>query len=605
MVQINAAESNRASIRLIKEATWGTTPTSGVTKQVRLTKSGLETSKDTKVSEEIRSDRMIPSIIEVAASSGGDIEVEFSAGSLDDFLEAFLLSAWSKSMNFFQLKGTAVTITDTGEITLVGGDYTDYLPAVNGYIKTEGFLTPANNGYWKVSAKNFTAGDTVITITGTPLTAEAGSNVTALYDANDVIMADADITFTSGNTVDGGGNNLFGGLQVGQKVYIEGLGKESGTVVCTTTDPTEGATITVSDGVDTVVFEVRTDITLIAEGHVGIVLSGTEATMAARIAAAINAKFVAKELRVTATVSTATVTIVNHRQTGGSIATSDASAFTVTNFSGGSASKAGFFTVASLVDSDTFTTVETLTADANSGTKTVIVKGSHVRNPSSSDDIVKQSFSIETGFEDVSQYFLRKGLRVGSFSLDVKTGDIVTGKIEFMGRDTVVSTSPTLTGGGYTVLDSTTTEVLNATANVGTFLVDGEVLEGVAFKSLTIEGDASLREQRAIGEKFPAGIGYGRFQLSGSAEAYFSDTTLYNKFINHVTTGIAFDISDADLNTYIFNIPSTKITSDSIMPEGIDQDVMDSMEYTAFRDVTLKTQLIVDRFSSVYPMAQA
>ena len=344
MVQINAAESNRASIRVIKEATWGTTPTSGVTKEVRLTKSGLTTSKDTKLSEEIRADRMIPSIIEVAASSSGDIEVEFSAGSLDDFLEAFLLSSWTQPMTFFQLKGTSVSVTDSNTITLAGGDYRNYLPAANGYIKLEGFTTPANNGYFKVSSKAYSGGSTTIDVTGTPLTTESGSAYTAIYDANDVILASTTTAFTSGNTVNGGGANSFAGktLYVGQKVYIEGLGKETGTIVCTTTDPTEGATITVSDGVDTVVFEVRSDLTLIAEGHVGITLSGTPATMASNIVAKVMNEFVTKGLQVTATAASDTVTFVNHRRTGGSLATSDASAFTVTAFSGGSATKGGW-----------------------------------------------------------------------------------------------------------------------------------------------------------------------------------------------------------------------------------------------------------------------
>lgn len=607
MVQINAAESNRASIRVIPEATWGTTPASGVTKEVRLTSSGLTTAKETKVSEEIRSDRMIPSIIEVAASSSGEIEFEFSAGSMDDFLAAFLLSTWSRSINFFQLKGTAVSIADSNTITLAGADYRDYLPAVNGYVKLEGFLTPANNGYFQISAKNFSGGNTTIDISGTPLTAEAGSALTALFDANDVILASTATAFTSGNTVNGGGSNSFATqtLKVGQKVHIEGLGKGVGEFAFAATNPGEGDTFTVSDGVDTIVFETRTDITLIAEGRTGVVLSGTEATMAANLAAAINAKFAAKELRCTATVSSGDVAVTNHRGAGGSLAASDdATSVVVTDFAGGDATKLGFFTIASIPNDDTFTTVETLGTDANSGTATVIIKGSHLRNPSSQADIVKQSFSIETGFNDVSQFFLRRGMRVGSFSLDVSSGDIVTGSIEFMGRDTIPSTTAVLTGGGYTVLDSTTTEVLNATDNIGEFKVDGQVLDGVAFKSISLEGDASLREQRAIGEKFPAGIGYGRFMLSGSGEAFFSDRTLYDKFVDHETTSFSFDVSDADFNTYYFTVPSTKITTDDIMPEGIDQDVMDNFEYSAFRDVTLKTQLLVDRFSSVYPSSQ-
>ena len=67
MVAINSAESNRASLRVIPEVTWATTPASGVTKELRYTSTSLTVSKETKTSEEIRADRMTSSIVETGA----------------------------------------------------------------------------------------------------------------------------------------------------------------------------------------------------------------------------------------------------------------------------------------------------------------------------------------------------------------------------------------------------------------------------------------------------------------------------------------------------------------------------------------------------------
>lgn len=606
MVKItNAAESNRASLKYIREASWGTTPTSGDVKELRFTKSALEASKDTKVSEEIRADRMVPSIIEVAASSGGDIDGEFSAGSYDDFMEAFLLSYFSTPVNFFQVKGTAVTVTDTDEVTLVGGDYTKYI-TVGQYIKLEGFTDLDNNGYFEVATKTFTGGNTVVTVTATSLVAEGGTAFTKFLDAGDVVLADTGVTFTSGNTVDGGGANAFGDLRVGQKVYLDGLGKETGTFQFAVTDPPEGSYVTIDDGVnDPIVFEFRTNLALVAEGHYGVALSGTPATQAASLAAAINLNFRDESFDCSATVSTDTVTVTNHNLSGGSLAASDSgSSVTVTNFSGGSASKGGFFTVASVPDSDTFTTVETLSTDANSGGLEVVVKGSHVRNETSPADIVKQSFTIETGFTDISKYFVMNGMRLGTFEMSVDSGNIVGIKLNFMGSETIRSNTETLTGGSYVEKEAPATDVLNATANVGQILKDGSALTSAIMK-LDFKGDGALREQRAIGEKFPAGIGYGRLSITGSFEAYFDSFELYDTFINHETTALAFDFEDVDHNKYYFNFPSLKVASDKIVPDGIDKDVMDQSDFTVQRDGVLKTMMMVDRFSSIRPKTAA
>lgn len=602
MVQINAAESNRAQIRVIKEAVWGTTPTSGITKQVRLTSSGLEASKDTKTSDEIRADRMVSNIIEVAASSSGPIEFEFSAGSMDDFLEAFVLGAWTEPLNYWMVKGSSVAVTDTNTITISGEDYTNYI-TVGQYVKLEGFLDDANNGYFEVSAKAFGAGNTTIDVVGTPLIAEAGSAFTKVMDAGDVLVAATTVTFTASNTLDGGGANGFGTVKAGQKIYIEGLGKETGTVQFDLTDPPEGSTVTVGDGVnESLTFEFRTVAGLVDEANIYVALSGTPATQAASLALAVQQAFRERKFEISATAATDTVTFVNHKRTGGVLTASDAGSTNVTAFAGGSATKGGFYTVASVIDNDTLTTTETLTADANAGTLKVVVKGSHLRNPGVIGDITKQSFSVETGFTDVSKYFLMNGMRPGSFSLNVEAGELVSGSIEFMGRETTRSSTETLGNTAtYTVLDSTVTEVLNATSNVGTITKDGVALE-LAIKAIEMNGDANLREQRAVGSKFPAGIGYGRFTLEGSFMAYFEDFSQYDVFINHTTTSLSFPFTDVDSNTYYFTIPAIKYKSDPIKPEGIDQDVMEEIEWEAQRDPVLKTQLMVDRFSSVWPM---
>lgn len=602
MVAINGAESNRAQLIYIGEAVWGTTPSSGVARKVRLTSSGILPSKETQTSDEIRSDRMVPSIVEVSSMTSGPIEGEFSMGTYDDWFADFLLSSWSKSMNRLLIKGASVTVTDTSEITVTGTDWTDYLTA-NQYIKLEGFLNNDNNGYFKIDAVAFTAGDTVITVDETSLVAEAGSAFTKLIDANDVILKSTAVTFTSGNVIDGGAGAFTGqNLQVGQRIYVEGLGKATGTITVDAADTTNGSTFTINDGVDALIFEINATEGAVQAGNVFVTNSATEATLAANISAAVNNQFRRRNFRVSAEVSGAVVTLTNHRATGGSI-TDTITGITAANFSGGSATKSGFFTIASLPDADTIVVTETLSTDANAGSLPVVIKGSHVRNPSNVADITKNSISVETGYTDVNKYFLADGLRIGSFEMNVSAGEIVTLSWEFMGADTTNSSVTTLGNTStYTVLEAPDTEVLNATSNVGALVSDGEELT-TAIRSFSFTANASLREQPAVGVKTVAGIGYGRMTINGEMQAYFEDFDFFNKFLDHTTTSLRFGFTDADSLEMAFTIPAIKLTTNDIAPGGIDEDVNQEISWSAQRDGTLKTMFLIDRFSSTWPAA--
>jgi hypothetical protein len=605
---LNAAESNRVAIHYIPETVWGTTPASGTVRIARITSSSIVASKETETSNELRADRMVSSVIEVAASTSGDIEGELSAGTYDDFFQQFLLGAWTENMNHVWVKGTAVAVGSSSTITITSPtDYTPYF-AANQWIKLEGFTDPENNRYVQVHASTapaFAAGVTTITVAGTPLVTEAGSANTAVMDAGDVCAFQDDIDFSAtGNTVTAATGTPFANLVAGQTVYMEGLDKGSGTVLFNTTDPTEGSTITVVDGKGTVVYEFRTDVAQVAAGNVAIVITGTPGTDGQAFADAVNAQFALGNSSVSATFTTATATLKDNDNTqAGAITTSDATAFTVTDFANGVAGNNGFFTVASAVSGTVFTTVETLVTQAAGAT--VLVKGSHLRNPGTVANITKQSMSIAQDFSDIGRQLLHDGMRLGSFGLTVEAGSIVTCNFSFQGSQTLTDPAKDLTDTAtYTVLDTTPTEVMNATDNVGTIVKDGSALASTIM-SIEMNGDNSLREQRAVGNKFPAGIGYGRFTLEGSIQAYFENFTLYNNFLDHDTVSFKFPVTDVNNFRMLFTVPAAKFTANPISPGGIDEDIMEEIEWTALRDSTLGTMFMIDRFSSIRPFTAA
>lgn len=588
------ADSNRASLREIIESNtnWGTTPAAGVTRARRFRTSSITATKETTVSEEIRDDRMVSSVIETAAMSGGEIAWEFAAGTTDLDFQRALMGAWTRPMDWDVFRGKHVAITGNNTLVIGGVDVAAYFTAGR-RIKTSGFVTPANNDYLQISGAVFAAGKTTITVTGTSLVAEEGSAATTIADANDVIIhRSTAIRFgNAAATIDGNGTNPFaaaiaaGQLKAGQRIFVEGIGYEKGTITVATA--AAGDTVTVNDGVDVAVFEAGEDFAIGVD----------DTATAANLAAAINALRPTGNLNVSATSALGVVTVVNLNKDGG-VLSETGTTLTVVDFTGGDKTAGGFYQIVSLTDDAIV--VDRAVPVVPAGGK-VTIKGSMLRNPGTSAEITPQSCTVETGFQDVDQYFSVDGLRCGSIEMEVSSGSIITGQSTFQGRETKRSAVEKLTGASYTVLEAPVTEVVSATANVGSLSVNG-VEQSTAIKSIQFSIDGNLRNQQAVGSKFPIGIAAGRLNLTGTIEAYFADGEMYDRFINHETVSLAFPIIDQDKNTYYFTIPAFKVSSDPIAPGGLDQDVMESMEFTAFRDPATSCMIQIDRFSSTAPI---
>jgi hypothetical protein len=588
------ADSNRASLREIIESNtaWGETPAAGVTRARRFRTSSITASKETVESEEIRDDRMISSVIETAAMSGGEIAWEFAAGTTDLDFQRTLMGAWSRPMDWDVFRGKTVAITANNNIRVSGADVAAYF-TVGRRIKTSGYLNPANNDYHQIVSVVFAGGNTDIVVTGTSLVPEVGSPNTTVADANDVIIhRSTGLRFgNTPNAIDGAGTNPFataiaaGQLKTGQRIFVEGIGYETGTITADTV--VAGDTVTLTDGVDTVTLEADLDFDIGAD----------DTETATNLAAAINALRPTGTVALAATSALGVVTVRNLLKTGG-VLTEDAATLAVVAFAGGSATDGGFYTIVSLTD-DILVLDRAVSAIAAGGR--ITIKGSMLRNPGSSVDITPQSSSVETGFQDVSQYFTVDGLRCGSIEMEVSAGSIVTGQSALMGRSTKRASVEKLSGPSYTALEAAATEVVSATANVGALTVNG-VEQATAISSIQFSIEGNLRNQQAIGSKFPVGIAAGRLNLTGTIEAYFADGTMYDRFIDHETVSLTFPIIDQDKNTYYFTIPAFKVTSDPIAPGGLDQDVMESLEFSAFRDATTACMVQIDRFSSTAPI---
>lgn len=229
------------------------------------------------------------------------------------------------------------------------------------------------------------------------------------------------------------------------------------------------------------------------------------------------------------------------------------------------------------------------TAEADA---TVTLTGSHLRNGTT-----RSSFTLERRVKtaagtDFFQTFL--GQVADALTLNFESKAIVTGSFTFLGRygdasnDSVDSA---VAASGYD--PATTTPVMNATNNIGTFLFD-KTASTEALKSLTLNIANGLRGKDAMGTKGNFDIGVGTFELTGNLSAYFQSNALYEKYLDHSDVALSWRVTDALGNTIVFTIPRMKLGTGEPKIEGRNTDVMVNSDWTAILDPVTGATFIVD-----------
>ena len=110
MAIVNTADTSLVSIRYGKETAIGEVPTGGLT-ELPITSEDLVINRGGTQSERIRSDRSVADIVNTEYSLAGSLSTEFSAKTLDPFLEAAMFDTW------VPLNGTNDMFTVPGTVT--------------------------------------------------------------------------------------------------------------------------------------------------------------------------------------------------------------------------------------------------------------------------------------------------------------------------------------------------------------------------------------------------------------------------------------------------------------------------------------------------------
>lgn len=169
------AQTSQHRLSFSKETTFGTTNASLALQIVRHTGETFAMQTSSKPSDEIRSDRQIADIIRTGWRVSGELSIEFSAGTYDEFMAAALESAgWSTPVS---VNGTNISCSASDNSINSASSAFGSLN-VGQWIKQTGWTgaNAVNNGYFKITSKPSNA--KIIVQGRTLIDSSAGDSIT-------------------------------------------------------------------------------------------------------------------------------------------------------------------------------------------------------------------------------------------------------------------------------------------------------------------------------------------------------------------------------------------------------------------------------------------
>jgi hypothetical protein len=243
----------------------------------------------------------------------------------------------------------------------------------------------------------------------------------------------------------------------------------------------------------------------------------------------------------------------------------------------------GFHKVATVTGSDTFTVDETLGANEAGVTLTIVMFGQVVNGDTVS------SFAIQREYTDLSnESVMFKGLAWGGYSIDASGTDTVKISYDLIGQtETTESTAETID----TALDPT--PVFTTTEGVKFVRLDAADVTVLSFQFQVAN---NFRQKKVLGTLGSTDFNFGDFEVTGSMQMYFADSTEYDKFLDQdeVSLAICFSDDQGDYggDGFLFDFPKVKFTDGQRMAGGRNQDIIADFSwqalYDADEDLTLR-----------------
>lgn len=202
-------------------------------------------------------------------------------------------------------------------------------------------------------------------------------------------------------------------------------------------------------------------------------------------------------------------------------------------------------------------------------------------------------FSVQKDIVDASPetFFTYKGCVIDGFTLNIQTGQILTGSFDIRGLNAVVSESQIA---GATFIAANTNTPFNATSDVDTITFDGVTYTG-CINSMTLSYKNNTRPQDCVGTFGHTDLKFGKKELTGSINMYFTEKSHYDKFLASTAFALSYELTDVAGNKYTILLPRVKYESATIVAEGENSDIMFNATYRALYDSTATCMVKITR----------
>lgn len=198
-----------------------------------------------------------------------------------------------------------------------------------------------------------------------------------------------------------------------------------------------------------------------------------------------------------------------------------------------------------------------------------------------------QTFTVERGAADISQYEVFKGVIPNSLSLEIGTGGVVTGSFGVLGM-THEDASDTSLGSPDEV---STNEPFDGLGSA-TLQEGRESTAIITSISLNINNNRNLG--RVLGSNASDAPTNGQVQVEGTLVARFQDEVLLNKFKNGTASSLQVVLNDQNGDDSLtFDLHNVKYNGGNITNNNNTLDV--SLPFVAMYDETESTALTITR----------
>lgn len=198
----------------------------------------------------------------------------------------------------------------------------------------------------------------------------------------------------------------------------------------------------------------------------------------------------------------------------------------------------------------------------------------------------RKPISLERQFTDIGRFWTYAGSLVSQLSVSFAIGRIITASVTVNSKPLLEGGSSAFTGGSTVAAPSNSImdpiSYLQLAQEAGSGSIAG-------LTEFTLNFSRPVVDLPQAATTAPLDLQNGQFVLSGSFSCYFADATYIAKHLSHVQSSLSFTLGGASNLKYNFLISKVRLTIPDIPNPGINQPLIQKVEFKAFKDATNST----------------